>query len=256
MSTQNKKKLENKVAIVTGSSSGIGRAIAIEFASENAKVVLADINERPRRGGKPTEKILKEKNYDCLFVKTDVTSEKDLNNLVSMAINYYSKIDILVNCAGIYFTKPFIEVSEEDYRRMININLKAVFLASQLVIKQMLQQKSGGCIVNISSLAGLFGRKNESIYCVSKAGVANLTRALAVEFAEENIRVNAINPGIIETSMTTEDESLVDTWVNDIPLKRIGMPYEVAKVALFLSSEDSSYITGQNIIVDGGLAAK
>lgn len=245
-------KLKDKVAIITGGSSGIGRATAIEFAAEGAKVVIADINEHPKEGGEITSKIIKDNKGDCLFIKTDVTSKMDVENLIKRTVEKFSEINILVNCAGVYIRKPFDEVDEEEYDKIMDVNMKGLFFTSQILIKQMIKQNKGGCIVNISSLAGLFGRKYESIYCVSKAGVSNLTRALAAEYGEYNIRINAINPSIVETSMSP----LKDTFIKDTPLGRNATPLEIAKVAVFLSSEDSSYITGQNIVTDGGLSVK
>jgi NAD(P)-dependent dehydrogenase (short-subunit alcohol dehydrogenase family) len=215
-------------------------------------VTIADIQEQSKEGGEITSKIINDNQGDCLFVNTDVTSKRSVENLIKKTIEKFSEINILVNCAGIYIRKPFDEIDVEEYDKIMDINTKGLFFTSQLVIKQMMKQGKGGCIVNISSLAGLYGREYESIYCVSKAGVSNLTRALAVEYGKYNIRINAINPSTVETSMNP----LKDTFIKDTPLGRNATPLEVARVAVFLSSEDSSYITGQNIIVDGGLSAK
>lgn len=244
-------KLENKVAIVTGSGQGIGKGIALEIAKEGAKVVVSDINQEN------IDRTVGEVNSlgsEAIGVKADVSNAKDVNELVEKTIEKFGKVDILVNNAGIYPFKPLTEMEEKDWDKVLNVNLKGVFNCTKAVLPEMAKQKSGN-IINIASIAGaVVGYLNLSHYSASKGGILGFTRSAALELAQYKIRVNAIAPGAIETPGTKilGDETLKQL-VQAIPLKRIGQPLDIAKAVVFLASDDSSYITGQMIIVDGGL---
>lgn len=247
-------RLKGKVALITGATSGIGRATAILFAGEGAKVVVCGRNRK--RGEEVVERI-KRDGGEAEFVQADVSRSAVVRRMVATAVEKYGKIDILVNNAGIAEAgKPCVELEEEEWDRTISVNLKGVFLCSKAVLPTMIKQR-GGKIVNMSSISGpVIGGFNEADYEASKSGVVGFTRALAVEVGKYGINVNAIAPGIIETPMTVKGKShleqmkkFAERW---IPLRRIGKPEDVANLILFLSSDDSSYITGQVIVIDGG----
>lgn len=250
-------RLEDKIALITGASSGIGRAIARRFAEEGATIVIADIREEPREGGTPTHEQLIGDGHDATFVKTDVASVVDVDRAINTCVDTYGRLDILVNNAGIFPPQTDITgVDESTYDRVIDVNLKGVYFAAQSAIEVMQDQADGGVIVNMSSIAGLAGYDQSSVYCASKGGVANLTRELAVEQGPNGIRVNALNPGIIKTTQTLEDEQdVIGKFTDAIPLRRDGAPDDVARAAVFLASDDAAYITGHNLVVDGGYMA-
>ena len=250
-------RLADSTALVTGASSGIGRAIALRFATEGADVVVADIREDPRESGDPThDRIEAENDQRAEFVETDVSQIDDIEAAVRTATDTLGGLDVMVNNAGVFTASTPIEtVDEEDYDRLMDINLKGVYFGSKLAADEM-RAAGGGSIVNLSSVAGLVGYSGASTYCASKGGITNLTRELALELGPDGVRVNAINPGVIETAMTTEDEAVAGTMDEGIPLRRDGEPDEVADVALFLASDESSYVTGHNLVVDGGYTAQ
>jgi NAD(P)-dependent dehydrogenase (short-subunit alcohol dehydrogenase family) len=249
-------KLDGKAALVTGASSGNGRAIALRFAEEGASITVADIQEAPRQGGEPTHELIETEGGTAQFVKTDVSNPEDIQTAVERTVNAYGSLDIMVNNAGIFpGLQPVDEVDEDDYDGLMDVNLKGVLFGSKFAAEVMRDQDDGGAIVNMSSIAGLNGFDDSPLYCASKGGVANLTRELAMELGPDGIRVNAINPGVIETAMTTEDEEVAGTMVEEIPLRRDGEPEDVAGVALFLASDDAAYVSGHNLVVDGGLTA-
>lgn len=245
--------LEGRVALVTGAASGIGRAIALRFAEEGADVVVADVREEPREGGQPTHELISE----GIFVETDVSKVGDVRDVIDSTVEAFGRLDIVVNNAGVYRgSQPIETVEETDYDWQMDINLKGVYFGSKFAAEAMRDQGDGGSIINISSIAGLVGYDDASVYCASKGGVANLSRALAIELGGDDIRVNAINPGVVETAMTTEDTSIAGKMDEQIPLGRDGQPEDIAGAALFLASEDATYVTGQNLAVDGGYTAK
>ena len=248
-------RLDGKVAIVTGASSGNGRAIARRFAEEGASITVADVRKDPRLGGTPTHDLITEAGGDAQFVETDVSSVEDLRNAVDETVAAYGALDVMVNNAGVERQLPIGEVTEEDYAWLMDINLKGVFFGSQVAIEAMQAQESGGAIINMSSIGGIRGLENSSLYCTSKGGVTNLTRELAVEQGEHDIRVNALNPGFIETAMTMEDGETAEGILEQTPLGRAGQPEEVAEAALFLASDESSFVTGHNLVMDGGFTA-
>jgi len=251
-------RLTDSTALVTGASSGIGRAIALRFAEEGADVVVADIREDPREGGEPThERIDAETDRRAEFVETDVSQIGDIETAVEAATDTFGGLDVMVNNAGVFrANQPVETVEAEDYDWLMDINLRGAYFGSKLAAEVMADQDGGGSILNLSSVAGLIGYAGASTYCASKGGITNLTRALALELGPEGIRVNAINPGVIETAMTTEDAAVAGTMDEQIPLRRDGQPGEVADAALFLASDASSYVTGHNLAVDGGYLAK
>lgn len=246
-------KLENMVAIVTGSSRGIGRAIALAFAREGADLVVNDLD---LEGAEKVASEVEALGRRALAVKADVSRSDEVSHLVKSALAEFEKIDVLVNNAGILLAAPLEEISEEYWDRVLDVNLKGTFLCSQAVGREMIKRRKGS-IINIGSIAGCMSYSMAGSYGPSKAAVINLTKQLAMEWAKYNIRVNAINPGLIRTPFTEPiytDEEVLRKRIQMIPLGRIGTPEDVAEVAVFLASEDSSYVTGQTIMVDGGLA--
>jgi NAD(P)-dependent dehydrogenase (short-subunit alcohol dehydrogenase family) len=248
-------RLQGKTALVTGGSSGNGRAIARRFAEEGANITVADVREDPRMGGEPTHDLIENEGGNAQFVHCDVSSIDDLHAAVDATVEAFGSLDVMVNNAGVERQKPLGEVTEEDYEWLMNINLKGVFFGSQAAVEVMREQEGGGSIINMSSIGGIRGLKNSSLYCTSKGGVTNLTRELAVEHGEHDVRVNALNPGFIETAMTMEDGDTAGGILEQTPLGRAGQPDEVADAALFLASDESSFVTGHNLVMDGGFTA-
>ena len=246
--------LKNKVAIITGSRRGIGKAIALALAKAGANIVVSDINLDDCN--KLVEEI-KAINGNALAVKTDVSNPEDVSQMINLTTEKFGKVDILVNNAGIYMQKSLTDVTEQDFDRTLDINLKGVFLCSKAVVPEMIKQGKGK-IINIASIAGQVGFANSSAYCASKGAIINITRELALELAQYKINVNAIGPGVIETDMTKdllEDKATKETLLANIPLSRIGKPEDIANAALFLASDNSDYITGITLFVDGGWLA-
>ena len=249
--------LKEKVAIITGARRGMGKSHALRLAKAGAKVVVSDISEEECQ--KVVDEIKKNRG-EAMAVKCDVTKKGEVENMVKQVIGKWGRIDILVNNAGICQFKPFLEITEEEWDRTININLKGYFLCAQAAAKEMVKQKSG-VIVNIASVAmgqqGV-GMPNIVHYCASKGGIVGMTEALAVELAPFNIRVNAISPGAIETPMVDllkTDPKTMEGTLARIPLHRMGKPEEVSNLVLFLVSDDSSYMTGSTVVIDGGWLA-
>jgi len=243
-------------AVVTGGQSGDGRAIVQRFTREGANVVVADIRGSPRGSGPSTIETVADIPGDAHFVKTDVTSVSDIETAVQAAVGEFRSLDVMVNNAGVWpGEQPVESVGLEEYQRVMEINTQGVFFGSKVAIETMRAEGTEhGSIVNMSFLSDLYRFEDSALYCTSKGGVSNLTRALALEVAPEDIRVNAINLGVIQTRMAIED-GIEDDVVENIPLGRWGQPEDVANAALFLASDESSYITGINLPVDAGLAA-
>ncbi len=246
--------LKEKVAIITGARRGMGKADAVLFAKNGAKVTVADISQEECQ--LVVDEI--EKNGgEALAVKCDVTNEKEIEEMVKKTVEKFGKVDILVNNAGICQFKPFLELTGEEWQKTLDINLKGYFLCAKACAKEMIKQKSG-VIVNIASIVmGQIGKGMAGLahYSASKGGIAALTKTLALELAPYNIRVNVIAPGAIDTPMAASakaDQKVLEQTLAMIPLRRMGKPEEIANTVLFLSSEASSYITGSIVVVDGG----
>jgi NAD(P)-dependent dehydrogenase (short-subunit alcohol dehydrogenase family) len=251
-------RLEGKVAIITGASSGIGRASALLFSKEGAKVIVADID---LKGGKETVKMIKEEGGEAAFVKVDVSKSDDAELMVKTAIERYSKLDILFNNAGINPSGTAVNTPEEVWDKVINVNLKGVFLGSKYAIPEM-AKRGGGVIINTASVSGLVATGDEIAYVASKGGVVMLTRGMALDHAQQNIRVNCVCPAVTATPLidkwlaTVDEPEKVRQWAADMSLfKRLAKPDEIAYAALFLASDESSYVTGSALAVDGGFMA-
>jgi 3-oxoacyl-[acyl-carrier protein] reductase len=245
------KKLIDKVAIVTGAAQGIGKAIGLALANEGAKIVLWDINLEETE--KTSKEITQLYQVETSAYKVNVANYPEVEETVKKILDKFSKIDILVNNAGITRDNLILRMNEEEWDQVIAVNLKGVFNCTKAVSRVMLKQHSGK-IVNIASVVGLLGNPGQANYSASKGGVIALTKTCAREFAKRNINVNAIAPGFIKTSMTEKLEPKVkETLLEQIPLARLGEPEEVAKLVLFLVSEEANYITGQVVSIDGGM---
>ncbi len=247
--------LENKVAIVTGAARGIGLAIASRFASDGARVVIADIDEDA--GSRAVEEIGTD--GAVRFVRCDVGDAADVANLIASTLQVWGAIDVVVNNAGIVHGADFLELEEADFDRVLQVNLKGAFLVGQAAARQMVKQVEAGgvpgAIVNMSSVNAIFAIANQVPYSASKGGVNQLTKAMALSLAPHGIRVNAIGPGSIMTDMlatVNADPAAKHRLLSRTPLGRIGDPAEIASVAAFLASDEASYITGQTIYADGG----
>ncbi|MFH1540617.1 MAG: 3-oxoacyl-[acyl-carrier-protein] reductase [Elusimicrobiota bacterium] len=246
-----KQKLRDSVAIVTGGAQGIGRAIAEKLADEGAKIVVVDIMEESAK--KTAEEILKDKNVETIALKVDVSSSQETEEMIKKTIEKFGKIDIMINNAGITRDNLLIRMSDDDWDKVIAINLKGVFNCSKAVAKVMMKQRSGK-IVNIASVVGLMGNAGQVNYSASKGGVIALTKTLARELASRNINVNAVAPGFIKTAMTEKlPQDAKEKLTNLIPLARLGDPQDVANVVVFLCTDESSYITGEIVSVNGGM---
>lgn len=250
-------KLSGKVALITGGSSGIGRATCILFAREGARVVVADIVEE---GSEKTVSTIREAGGEAIFVRADVSRAADVENMVNKTISTYGKLDILFNCAGIEqaTTAPTHTLTEEVWDKVIDVNLKGVFLGMKYGIPHMLDR--GGAIISMSSMAGLVGLGGLSAYCASKGGVLQLTKAAAVEYAKRKVRINCICAGYIDTPLIQRSRS-GSFWDTEkpyrvpSPIERMGTAEEVAHTALFLASDEVSFITGTGLVIDGGVTA-
>jgi len=244
--------LDGKVAIVTGATSGIGKAIAKAYLDHGAKVVIVDVDEE---GLQETERELAKFKDKILLVKGDVTKVGDVGKAVDETVKKWKKIDILVNNAGVGTISSLIEMTEEEWDYVLDVNLKGMFLFTREVAKVMIEQEKG-CMINISSNNEEVPLAGEIHYCVSKGGVKMLTRTVALELAPYNIRVNSIAPAAIETALMEEIlaiPELKNAFLHQIPLGRIGRPEDVAKVAVFLASDYASWVTGATIHVGGGM---
>jgi 3-oxoacyl-[acyl-carrier protein] reductase len=249
------RRLEGKTAIITGAGRGIGKAIAQKFLLEGARVLICDLV--PERL-EPTATELSALG-EVQFLTGDVSQSNFCDALVAKAIADFSEINILVNNAGIAVFAPFLEHTEAAWDQTLNVNLKSMFLLSQRVARQMVTRGVGGAIVNMASTNGLLGERALVAYNSSKGGVILLTKTLAIELAEHNIRVNAVAPGLIRTTLAQEGgsgEGFFDDSLHKIPLRRLGLPEEVANLFAFLASDEASFITGETVVIDGGQLAE
>ena len=248
-------RLKNKVALVTGGGRGLGRAMALAFAKEGANVIINEINiEASERVSGEVKKL----GCQSLSIQADIANKTEVVEMVKTILKKFGKIEILVNNAGINMVAPSVELEEDGWDRALNINLKGVFLCSQAVAKEMIKQKRGN-IINIASIYGLFGVPERAAYCASKAAVVSLTQTLASEWARYNINVNAIAPGLTRTDMV---QDLINRGIFDekgisgrSPAGRLGEPDDIANAAVFLATDESRYITGHTLVVDGGWSA-
>jgi len=251
------KDLKGKVAIITGARRGMGKAHSLVLAEAGAKVVVSDISQEECQ--KVVDEIEKT-GGEGLAIKCDVSNKKEVDEMIKKTVEKFGKVDILVNNAGICQFKPFLEITEEEWDRTIDINLKGYFLCAQAVVKEMAKQKSGA-IVNIASVAmgqvGI-GFLTLAHYSASKGGIVAMTETMASELAPHNIRVNAVAPGAIETPMVDplkSDPKTMEAILAKVPMKRMGKPEEVSNLVLFLASDASSYMTGSTVVIDGGWLA-
>ena len=252
-------RLKDKVAIVTGSGAGIGKSIAEVFAKEGAKVVGAS---RRSANGQPVIDDIIAKGGQGIFVQCDVSAETDVKALIDKTVETYGRIDVLVNNAGVNFVKPFAELEASDWDRVINTDLRGTFLCSLYAIKHMLKGGAGS-IVNVGTVHTMQCLPGAAPYDAAKWGMVGLTKSMAVEFAPRNIRVNVLSPGLIDTQIWTDIknaspdmDACLTFWRSNIPAGRVGAPEEVASAAVFLASDEASYVTGANLLVDGGMTSQ
>ena len=241
-----------KVALVTGSGRGIGKAIALKLAENGATLIINDVGDSAPAEQTVTE--IKNMNRQAMVVMTDVSSSTDVNRMVETAITTYGKVDILVNNAGITRDQLTMKMTDEEWDKVLAIDLKSVFLCTRAVLRPMLKQRSGR-IVSMSSVVGIIGNAGQANYAAAKAGIIGFTKTIAKEVASRGITVNAVAPGFIDTSMTQVlPEERKQTLMASIPLGYLGTPRDIAETVAFLASEEARYITGQVITVDGGIS--
>ena len=244
-------RLKDKVAIVTGANSGIGRAVAEKFVSEGAKVVFSDING--------DESSVSEFGEAAIFVRCDVTKSKEVDELVAKAVEKFGKLDIIVNNAGIGGLGGIVDVTDESWNKTIEINLSGVMYGMRAAAKEMKKNAAGGSIINTSSILGSVGFEGAIAYCAAKGGVVQLTRSGALDLAKDKIRANAVAPGFIETGMTKDVLAASEFnkfVISSTPLGYVGEPADIANAVLYLASDESRYVTGTVLFVDGGWTAK
>jgi len=248
-------RLEKKVALISGVARGMGAVEAKLFAKEGAKVIIGDMLEDE---GRKVEAEINEAGGECVFVLLDVSDEDAWKQAVNEAVSRYGKLDILVNNAGIYRAHIVEETTVDEWDQVMDINAKGVFLGTKHAIPAM-RQAGGGSIVNISSVDGLVGSKQNTAYTASKGAVRLLTKSTAIQYAADGIRANSVHPGTIVTPMTEgflAEPSMHEDQVNRTPLKRLGQPEDVAYGVLFLASDESSFMTGSELVIDGGFTAQ
>lgn len=253
-------RLEGKVAAITGAGSGIGHATALLFALEGAKVIAVDVDDK---SGMKTALEIKQTEGEGTFIHADVSKESDMEGVLEHALSKYGRLDIMYNNAGIIVVKKVVDSTENEWDKLMDVNLKGVFLGSKCAAKHMITRKNGS-IINTASIYGLVGASHYAPYCATKAGVIGFTRALALELAPYNVRVNCICPGVITTAMF---EGELEVWrkiqPGDVrkvfeaqhPIGRFGEPKDIANAALYLASDESAFVTGSSIVVDGGYTA-
>lgn len=244
-------RLRNKVAIITGGGTGIGQGIAYMFAKEGAYVSVCGRRKDPLE---ETVRYIVENGEEAIYCIGDVRSSKEIDDIVEIVLMKWGQIDILVNNAGVYIPHDIVSMTEEEWDKVMSIDVKGVFLMSKAVLPHMLKQDKGK-IINIASIAGLFGFEKSAAYCAAKGAIINLTREMALDYAPYGINVNAIAPGVIESDMTRallSDEQAKKDLLGKIPVDRIGTPQDIAYAATYLASDESEYVVGQTLIIDGG----
>ncbi|MHB2165507.1 SDR family NAD(P)-dependent oxidoreductase [Alsobacter sp. R-9] len=252
-------RFKDKVALITGSAQGIGLAVAERFASEGATVVLSDVDAVR---GEAAAAALRDAGRNASFIRCDVTREEDVTAFVEAALAAHGGIDIAVNNAGIVHGASFLDLAPADFDRVLSVNLRGAFLfgqkAARVMVKQVEAGRAPGTIVNMSSVNAQVTIATQTAYCVSKGGLAQLTRVMAISLAQWGIRVNAIGPGSIATDILAKvatDDAMRRTLLSRTPLLRFGQPSEIAAIAAFLASDDASYVTGETVVADGGRMA-
>ncbi|MFH1622287.1 MAG: 3-oxoacyl-[acyl-carrier-protein] reductase [Candidatus Omnitrophota bacterium] len=243
-------KLKDKVSLITGAARGIGKEIALAFAREGSDVVVCDVDLEAAQN---TQKEIEGLGRRAMSFKVDVTDLRQIEEMANLILDKFSKIDILINNAGITKDNLILRMSEDDWDRVLSVNLKGAFNCMKIVSRHMLKKRYGK-IVNVASIIGLIGNAGQANYAASKGGLIALTKSLAKELASRNINVNAVAPGFIETPMTEKlSEDYKKQMLENIPMGKFGKPEDVANVCLFLASSESGYMTGQVIVVDGGM---
>lgn len=249
---------QGHVCVVTGAGAGIGQGIAEVFAEAGCEVVIGEVNHER---GESVAQALHQAYGHGQFVHTDVSKDKDCKHLIAKTLRLYGRIDTLVNNAGVNFVKPTLEMAVEDWDRVVNVDLRGTFLCSKYALEYMVEVGRGS-IINIASVHTKATLGGAAPYAASKGGVAQMTASMAIEFAPYGIRINALSPGLIDTliwkqiqDVAADKEAVRQHWFDNIPLGRVGTPREMGRVALFLASDDASYVTGANILADGGMTA-
>lgn len=252
-------RLEGKVAIVTGTGSGIGKDIAERFALEGAKVVAAS---RRAVNGQPVVDGILAAGGDAIFVQCDVANEADVERFFAETVAKYGRVDVLVNNAGVNFVSPFEECTSDQWDRVLNVDLRGTYMCCRQAILEMLKVGSGS-IINVASNHTMAAVKGAAPYDAAKWGMVGLTKSLAIEFASRNIRVNVLSPGLIHTQIWDDildaapsHEECIEHWNSNIPAHRVGRCEEISSVAVFMASDDSTYMTGANLVVDGGTSSQ
>lgn len=250
---------QDRVVIVTGAGSGIGQGIAERFAEEGARVVIAELDDA---AGREVETRLTRAGHQATFVPTDVSRDADMRQLFARTVETYGRVDTVINNAGVNFVKPLAQTTLDDWEHVIGVDLRGTFLGCKYAIDQFIRQGTQGSITNISSVHSVSTLPFAAPYAAAKGGVTQMTRSLAIEFGRQGIRINAVCPGLTATkiwddlkSSGPDAKSVVDHWLSNIPLGREASPREVANLVVWLASEEASYITGANLMVDGGMTA-